>query len=154
MTERAASKPLNYLQCLPFSTEVGERLIFSEHQIKSEKAKSGRAELVVADRFIPLWSLPVTQKHSPLNQAIATQKWSFAGIHKRCEKHSGLLSWRAVVGGVSHPSSATLLAAAPEDGVGSSTALPPGGWFAGAVTALCVLLPALITQEGFISSPC
>lgn len=138
---------------MPFSTEAGERLIFSEHQIKLEKAKSGCAELV-HHGFIPLWSLPVAQKHLPLNWAIKGQKWSFAGDSRG--KHSGLLGWQAVVGGVSHPSSAMLPAAAPsapppESRVGSSVALRAGRRFAGAVTAL---LPALVAQEGFFSSPC
>lgn len=125
---------------MPFSTEAGEHLIFSEHQIKSGKAKSGCTELVVADRFIPLWSLPVTQKHSPPNHARAPQKWSFAGDSHLIEKRSGLLGFcRLWSGGVSHPGSAMLQAAAPSvprDRLGSSAALPPERWFAGAVTAL------------------
>lgn len=52
----------------------------------------------MADRFIPLWSLPVTQKHSPPNHARAPQKWSFAGDSHLIEKRSGLLGLQAVVG--------------------------------------------------------
>lgn len=118
-----------------------------------EKAKSGCAELV-HPRFIPLWSLPVAQKHLPLNWAIKGQKWSFAGDSHPTWKALGApglagYGWGEPPQLRNAPGCCTLCPL-PESRVGSSVALRAGRWFAGAVTTL---LPALVAQEGFFSSP-
>lgn len=44
----------------------------------------------MADTFILLWSLPVTQKHLLLSQATAAHNWSLAGGICVIENHLGL----------------------------------------------------------------